>query len=176
MPKRRRNPRESRSRADSWRPSRIQPRFTLMLSPAAFKMMADHSQIKGDVAIFSTAQGVRFPGATDPLSHSIGACGSTRLGWGFAAFDHRHNEGLLSLHQDSDDLDTQGIKVLEEMHEHLILGHIVSNPAKGQGIAFATPRIGGGVGEKVCGAWFGFASADLLLMLFLDSAMIGQLD
>ena len=170
-------------------PSRVQPCLALMLAPATLEMVADHGQVKGDLPILGTAQGVRCPIATGPLSHGISPCGSIGMRWRLASLDRGHNKRLFSFHQSSDDLDTieasieqqdvdldaQGVQVLEKTIEHLIHRHLGSDPTKGQGIAFATDHgIGGGVGEKVRGALFGFASADLMLMLFLNGAMIGQ--
>jgi hypothetical protein len=69
------------------------------------------------------------------------------------------------------------IESLKEALEHLIHGHFGLDPAQGQGIAFAADhRIDGGRGEKVRGAVFGFAPANLLLVFVCHAPMIGQFD
>src|SRR5688500_11931473 len=82
-----------------------------------------------------------------------------------------------SIEQQHPDFDPQEVKRLEEPLQHLIHGHMGSDSAKGQGIAFAVNHgIGSGIGKKMRSALFGFASADCFFVFLFDSAMIRQFD
>lgn len=162
----------------------------MMSPPFTIKVSTHHSHFKADLLFVLVSHRITPPAAAFEFSKDSRSSGSTFFN-GLALLDYRDDvqpSGLAQYIHDFDaveasvekkpkSVDSQLSQPLEHTKKHLVHGFVLANSKHSEGVALAfANQICSGVGEEVGGSGLGFGAANLVLVLFVDSAMVRQLN